>query len=66
MNMVEADIRKTPGNAAFRLDGCYGAVEAYIRIGSAYGFQYEITRQKSYRWVESEVNGDVLFMERKK
>ncbi|MCI8787745.1 MAG: hypothetical protein HFH92_01300 [Lachnospiraceae bacterium] len=49
MNMVEADIRKTPGNAAFRLDGCYGAVEAYIRIGSAYGFQYEITRQKSYR-----------------
>ena len=48
MNMVEADIRKTPGNAAFRLDGCYDAVEAYIRIGSSYGFQYEITRQKSY------------------
>ena len=48
MNMVEADIRKTPGNAAFRLDGCYDAVEAYIRVGSRYGFQYEIIRQKSY------------------
>lgn len=48
MNMVEADIRKTPGNSAFRLDGCFGTVEACIRIGSAHGFQYEITRQKSY------------------
>ena len=48
MNMVEADIRKTPGNAAFRLDGCYGAVEACIHISSDYGFRYEITRMKSY------------------
>lgn len=48
MDMVEADIRKTPGNASFRLDGCYAAVEARIRIGSSHGFQYEITRQKSY------------------
>lgn len=49
MNMVEADIRKTPGNAAFRLDGCYDTVEACIHIDSAHGFRYEITRQKSYR-----------------
>lgn len=48
MDMVEADIRNTPGNSAFRLDGCYEAVEACIHISSAYGFQYEITRQKSY------------------
>lgn len=48
MNMVEADIRKVPGNLAFRLDGCYDALEALIRIGSRYGYQYEITRQKSY------------------
>lgn len=48
MNMVEADIRTTPGNAAFRLDGCYEAVEAYIKIGSSHGYQYEITRQKIY------------------
>lgn len=48
MDMVEADVRKTPGNSAFRLDGCYEMVEAKIRIGSAHGFHYEITRQKSY------------------
>ena len=48
MDMVEADIRKTPGNSAFRLDGCYEMVEARIRIGSAHGFHYEITRQKRY------------------
>lgn len=48
MNMVEADIRKTPGNSDFRLDGCYDMVEAKIQIGSAHGFHYEIIRQKSY------------------
>ena len=48
MNMVEADIRKTPGNTTFRLDGCFDALEACIQIGSRHGFQYEITRQKSY------------------
>ncbi|MCI8692741.1 MAG: hypothetical protein HFH91_08400 [Lachnospiraceae bacterium] len=49
MNMVEADIRKTPGNSAFRLDGCYEMVEARIRIGSSHGFHYEITRKKRYQ-----------------
>lgn len=48
MDMVEADIRKTPGNAAFRLDGCYIAIEASILIGSSHGYQYEITREKRY------------------
>lgn len=48
MDMVEADIRKTTGNSAFRLDGCYEALEACIRIGSIYGYQYELIRQKSY------------------
>ena len=49
MDMVEADIRRTPGNAAFRLDGCFRAIEAHVRIGSTHGYQYDITRQKSYR-----------------
>lgn len=49
MNMVEADIRGTPGNAAFRLDGCYAQIEACIRIHSEFGYQYEITRQRSYQ-----------------
>ena len=48
MDMVEADIRMTPGNAAFRLDGCFRTVKACIRFGSTHGFRYEITRQKSY------------------
>lgn len=48
MDMVEADIRKTQGNSAFRLDGCYETVEACVRIGSSYGYQYELTRRKSY------------------
>ena len=48
MNMVEADMRSTPGSAAFRLDGCYVRIEARIQIESAFGCQYELTRQKSY------------------
>lgn len=48
MNMVEADIRLTPGNAAFRLDGCYAGLEAFIKVESGYGFDFELTRQKCY------------------
>ena len=48
MNMVEADIRQTPGNAYFRLDGCYDGIEVCVRIESAYGYEYEITREKFY------------------
>jgi len=51
MNMVEADIRNTPGNEAFRLDGCYATVEAWIEVSSSYGYRYEITRKAGYvRW----------------
>lgn len=49
MDMVEADIRQTPGNSAFRLDGCYAEVEAYVCIGSDHDFRYEIVRRASYR-----------------
>lgn len=48
MNMVEADIRQTPGNAHFRLDGCLDALEVCVRVKSVYGYDCEITRQKSY------------------
>lgn len=48
MDMVEADIRLTPGNEYFRLDGCYDGIEACVRIQSAYGYEYEITRRKFY------------------
>ncbi len=48
MDMVEADIRLTPGNGAFRLDGCYDKVEAYILLQGGNGRGYEIVRQKQY------------------
>lgn len=48
MNMVEADIRLTPGNAAFRLDACYDRVGFRVCVRSAYGYEYEITRQRGY------------------
>ncbi len=48
MDMVEADIRMTPGNRAFRLDGCYDMVEACIRLKGGNGREYEIVRQKQY------------------
>ena len=48
MNLVEADIRLTAGNADFRLDGCFDRIEAYICVESTYGYQFELTRQKSY------------------
>lgn len=48
MNMVEADIRRTPGNSAFRLDACYDRLEAEIRINSSYGYKYKIRRTGIY------------------
>ena len=48
MNMVEADIRLSRGNEHFRLDACYERFEFNINVTSAYGYQYEIKRRKSY------------------
>ncbi len=48
MNLVEANIRMTTGNAAFRLDGCYIWTEAFMTVKSTYGYHYEITRQRGY------------------
>ncbi|MCM1192981.1 MAG: DUF5702 domain-containing protein [Butyrivibrio sp.] len=49
MDMVEADIRLTPGNARFRLDGCYAEVEAVMRISSSFGYKFELRRERTYR-----------------
>ena len=48
MNMIEADIRLSRGNEHFRLDACYERMEFCINVTSAYGYQYEIKRRKSY------------------
>ncbi len=48
MNMVEADIRLTAGNAAFRLDACCDRLRAKVQVGSGYGYHFELIRQKYY------------------
>lgn len=48
MDVVEMDIRQTPGNSAFRIDGCIDCLEATADIRSNYGYRYTITRQKKY------------------
>lgn len=49
MNLVEADVRLTPGNQHFRLDACYVQVQATIEAESGYGYLYEVTRRRKYR-----------------
>ncbi|MCM1057033.1 MAG: DUF5702 domain-containing protein [Firmicutes bacterium] len=49
MDMVEADIRLTPGNSRFRLDGCYAEVEAVMRISSSFGYKFELRRERTYQ-----------------
>ncbi len=49
MDIVEANIRLTPGNANFRLDGCYAGVEAVVRISSSFGYNFEIHRKRAYQ-----------------
>lgn len=49
MDMVEADIRLTPGNECFRLDGCYSRVEARMNVSSERGYAFEMIRTGSYQ-----------------
>lgn len=57
MNIVEMDIRNTPGNSAFRLDACIAEIAMNVKVKSKYGYSFEIERQKSY--IESlEMNTD--------
>ncbi|MCM1026937.1 MAG: DUF5702 domain-containing protein [Roseburia sp.] len=48
MNMVEADIRRTEGNASFRLDACMDRLEAAVCIKSSFGYEFQIQRKRSY------------------
>lgn len=48
MDMMEADIRLTEGNEAFRMDACADAVSMEIGIHSGYGFFYSMERKYSY------------------
>ncbi|MCR4897238.1 MAG: DUF5702 domain-containing protein [Lachnospiraceae bacterium] len=46
-DLMEANIRQTPGNAGFRMDGCIDRFEAQIRFDSA-GGQVSLTRIRGY------------------
>lgn len=48
MNLVEADLRLTEGNKAFRLDACIPEAEVKVQIDSSYGYSCEVIREKSY------------------
>ncbi len=48
MNIVEQDIRVTPGNQNFCLDACIAELQMNVKVKSRYGYSVEIERQKSY------------------
>ena len=44
MDIMEMDIRQTPGNGRFRLDACFDTYQAELSVSSRFGYSYEITR----------------------
>ncbi len=44
MDIMEMDIRQTPGNAAFRMDACFDSFLARTSVSSRFGYSYEMTR----------------------
>lgn len=48
MDLMEMDIRKTPGNAGFKMDACIYQLTAEVNISSKYGYGYSISRNYSY------------------
>lgn len=48
MDICEMDIRITPGNRYFRMDGCLEAIRAKANVTSGYGYSCDITRSFYY------------------
>ena len=48
MDMCEADIRLTTGNAAFRMDACLVWMKAQISLRSKYGYRVALWEEKEY------------------
>ncbi len=48
MDLIEMDIRRTPGNARFRLDGCFDTYLAHLEVTSRFGYSYEMTRRYGF------------------
>lgn len=48
MDIMEMDIRRTPGNARFRMDGCFDTYQADLSVSSRFGYAYEMTRSYGF------------------
>lgn len=48
LDIVEMDVRKTEGNAGFRMDCCIDDMEIRANVSSIYGYHYDITRKYGY------------------
>lgn len=48
MDIMEMDIRRTPGNQYFQMDTCIYQLMAEVNVSSKYGYGYSITRDYSY------------------
>lgn len=48
MDIMEMDIRRTPGNARFCLDGCFDVFQARLSVASRFGYSYEMTRRYGF------------------
>lgn len=48
MDVMEMDIRRTPGNAAFRMDACFDCFLAQTSVNSHFGYSYEMTRRYGF------------------
>lgn len=48
MDIMEMDIRKTPGNARFRMDACFDTYQAELSVTSRFGYSYEMTRNYGF------------------
>jgi len=48
MDLIEMNIRKTPGNKCFRMDGCAYEVGARIKMRSNYGYSVELEKKRNY------------------
>ena len=44
MDIMEMDIRRTPGNARFRMDACFDTYRADLSVSSGFGYSYEMSR----------------------
>ena len=48
MDVVEMDLRRTPGNRAFRMDGCVDAFSMEAAAFDSLGFAYTVIRNETY------------------